>query len=68
MKQKEREADELVLLTKRFIAFAERQYNNKEITAQEYEGLVCKKIAFLNAYENQVVYPCSNNFLQMKVN
>ena len=67
MKLKEREADELVLLTKRFIAFAEKQYNNKEITEQEYEGLICKKIAFLNSYENQVVYQC-NNLLQMKVN
>lgn len=68
MKLKEREADELVLLTKRFIAFAESRYNRNEITEQEYEGLVCKKIAFLNAYEDQVVYPCSTNFLQMKLN
>lgn len=68
MNLKEREADELVLLTKRFIAFAESQYNNKEITEQEYKVLICKKIAFLNALEDQVVYPCSSNFLQMKLN
>ncbi len=56
MKLKEREADELVLLTKHFIAFVENQYMNKEITEQEYEVLICNKIAFINSVEKRAVY------------
>lgn len=52
----EREAEELILLTKRFLNFAEQQYKSKKITEQEYEGLTCKKISFIRAIENQLVY------------
>jgi hypothetical protein len=56
MNLKEREADELVMLTKCFVTFVENQYQKKEITEQEYQVLICNKIAFLNAVEKQAVY------------
>lgn len=51
----EREADELILLIKSFLTFVEKQYNNKKITEQEYEKLICKKISFIQEMENQLV-------------
>ncbi|MBC7959883.1 MAG: hypothetical protein H7X94_08450 [Vallitaleaceae bacterium] len=55
MREDGRTSEELILLTKQFLAFAESQYKNKKITEQEYEGLICKKLSFLAAMENKVV-------------
>lgn len=55
VRYEESEADELILLTKSFITFVEQQYKNKKITEQEYEKLICKKVSFIQAMENQVI-------------
>ena len=56
MRLKEREADELILLTREFLAFARNRYENKEITEQEYRKLVCKKLSLINSIENELVF------------
>lgn len=51
----ERDVDELILLTKRFLYFVEQLYKNKEISEREYEILTCNKVAFLNNIEKKAI-------------
>lgn len=51
----EREADELVLLTKRFLTFVEQLYKENKISEQEYEGMIQNKIVFIQSMEEHLV-------------
>lgn len=55
VRYEERAAEELILITKSFLAFVEQQYKNKKITEQEYEGLTGKKVSFIKTMENQFI-------------
>lgn len=51
----ERDVDELILLIKRFLFYADNLYKSKEISDHEYEILTCNKIAFLNNIEKKAI-------------
>lgn len=55
VKYDEREGAELVLLTKCFLAFVEKQYKEKKITEQDYESMTRKKILFVKSMEKHMV-------------